>query len=131
MTDRPIKEIFLELFGAFSSGDEAVIRKLLAKDAVWRFPGAEGRLAGEHRGADAIIAFLQSVRELTNGTFEFALERVIAEGDSVVVMFEGSGERNDMTLANPTCLVLQFENGQLCEAREFVWDLTHVEAFWA
>jgi ketosteroid isomerase-like protein len=131
MTGRPAKEIFLELFGAFSSGDEAVIRKLLAKDAVWRFPGVNGRLAGEHRGTEAIIAFLQSVRELTNETFEIALERIIAEGDMVVVMFKGSGERQGKTLSNPTCLVLRFDGGQLCEAREFVWDLAHVEAFWS
>jgi ketosteroid isomerase-like protein len=56
---------------------------------------------------------------------------VKTEGDSGIVFFNGSGERLGRRLSNPACLAMRFADGRLVEAREFVWDLTHVEAFWS
>ena len=58
-----------ELFAAFRAGDVAAIDGAIADDAVWRFPGRRGQLAGEHRGKERIFAFLMNVQALTGGTF--------------------------------------------------------------
>jgi len=34
-------------------------------------------------------------------------------------------------LDNPTCLRIRFENGEVAEVWEFVWDLFHVDDFWS
>jgi len=125
------KDTFAKLFAAFSAQDDEAARQLIAEDAVWRFPGRDGQLAGDYHGADAIMGFLHKVRDLTDGTFAMQPEQMISEGDTVVLLFTGSGQRQGKTLSNPTCLVFKFAEEKLQEAREFVWDVRAVDAFWA
>ena len=120
----------MQLFTAFAMYDQDAARKLIADDAIWQFPGRDGQLAGDHKGVDAVLGFLQKVKDLTGGTFAMTPEQVIAEGDTVVVLFTGTGKRNGKTLSNPTCLVLKFTKTQLKSAKEFVWDVRVVDDFW-
>lgn len=124
------KETFMKLFTAFAVHDDVAARALIADDAVWQFPGRDGQLAGDHVGVEAIISFLHKVRDLTGGTFAMAPEQVIAEDDTVVVLFTGSGERQGKTLSNSTCLVMKFSGGKMQTAKEFVWDVRSVDDFW-
>ncbi len=119
-----------KLFDAFARRDVAAAAAMIAEDAVWRFPGTNGALAGDHSGREAIFAFLFKVMELTGGTFHS--ERVALAGDerTAFLHFIGRAERNGKHLENPTCLMLVFDDGKLIEAREWVWDLAHVEDFW-
>jgi ketosteroid isomerase-like protein len=119
------------LFDALLKRDAAAVQAAIAEDAVWRFPGRRGQLAGEHRGREAILGFLGKVMVLTSGTFSLEIEDVTASDDNVVVLFTGSGERNGRTLHNPTALRIRIANGQAKEFTEFVWDIEHVEEFWA
>ncbi|HZR82724.1 MAG TPA: nuclear transport factor 2 family protein [Candidatus Binatia bacterium] len=120
-----------ELFGAFRTGDVAVIERTIAEDCVWRFPGRRGQLAGAHAGRDAILRFLLRVPELTGGTFQLDLIDVLANDRHAIALFRGRGSRNGKELDNPTCLRIQLEAGQAVEVWEFVWDLEHVEEFWS
>jgi len=131
MTEHPNAVRIRELFAAFRAGDIETVRAVIAEDAVWHFPGQRGRLAGSHRGRDAIFAFLLDVRALTDGTFHLELTDVVANDVHAVALFRGHAERNGKTLDNPTCLRMRFENGQVVELWEFVWDLYDVDAFWA
>lgn len=120
-----------DLFAAFRSGDVATISSALADDVVWRFPGRKGALAGEHRGRDAVFAFLGNVMRLTEGTFHLELEAVVADDERAVALFRGHGRRNGKTLLNPTCLKMRLEHGKVADVWEFVWDLYAVDEFWA
>ncbi|HEY5638872.1 MAG TPA: nuclear transport factor 2 family protein [Dehalococcoidia bacterium] len=119
------------LFAALERRDGPAVQALIAEDAVWRFPGKRGLLAGEHRGREAITRFLTQVMALTNGTFALEVEDVTASDDNAVVLFTGRGERNGKRLHNPTALRIQIRDGAATEFTEFVWDLDHVEEFWA
>jgi ketosteroid isomerase-like protein len=131
MTDHPNARRIHDLFGAFRAGDVATIRDVLHAHAVWHFPGRRGRLAGSHRGHDAIFAFLLDVQAATGGTFGLELIDVLANDRHAAVFFRGHATREGRTLDNPTCLRIRFEGGQVAEVWEFVWDLEHVESFWA
>ncbi|MCH8813749.1 MAG: nuclear transport factor 2 family protein [Chloroflexi bacterium] len=120
-----------DLFTALRERDATTIARLLPEDAAWRFPGRRGKLAGEHRGREAILRFLASVMTLTDGTFELKLEDVVGGDDHVIVLFTGHAQRHGKTLENPTCLRIEMRNGLPSEFREFVWDLDHVDDFWA
>ncbi len=131
MSEHPNVTLVRDLFGAFTNGDLATIERAVPDDAVWHFPGRSGRLAGAHRGRDAILAFLLDVVELTAGTFELDLIDVLADDHWAVALFRGSGRRGGKTLDNPTCLRMRLEKAQVVEIHEFVWDLHHVEEFWS
>lgn len=119
------------LFAAFASRDIETLTHAIAPDAVWRFPGRTGQLAGEHRGREAIFRFLLDVVSLTDGTFHMDRRGLVGDATTAYAEFVGRGSRAGKTLENPTCLKLVFRDGALVEAQEWVWDLAHVEDFWA
>ena len=120
------------MFQAFRDGDVTTIRTMIPEDAVWHFPGRRGELAGSHCGRDAIFAFLLNVQALTDHTFRLDLIDVLANATHAVAFFRGHGTRNGKTLDNPTCLRMRLNaTGQVVEVWEFVWDLYHVDDFWA
>lgn len=131
MKDHPNAARIRGLFDAFRARDVEAIRESLSEDAVWHFPGRQGRLAGSHRGHAAIFAFLARVGELTEGTFELELEDVLANDSHAVAFFRGRARRGDRRLDNPTCLKIRLENGRAAEIWEFVWDLAAVDRFWS
>jgi len=131
MAEHPNAVAVRSLFAAFANADVAAIQGAIHPDCVWRFPGTEGALAGEHRGHDEIFSFLGQVVTLTAGTFGMDLTDVVAGDERAVALFRGHGTRPDgRTLDNPTSLVIRLDGHQAIEIDEFVWDLDHVEDFW-
>ncbi len=131
MADHPNVTLVRSLFAAFARTDVAAIQQLIPEDAVWRFPGRRGQIAGEHRGRDAIFSFLMTVGALTDHTFHLDLIDVVGAEHNVVALFRGSAQRGDKTLDNPTCLRFEMRDGRIREISEFVWDLYHVDDFWS
>jgi ketosteroid isomerase-like protein len=127
----PNATLVRELFAAFRNGNAARVEAAIPDDAVWHFPGRRGRLAGAHRGRQAIFVFLTKVMELTGGTFELDLIDVLANDRRAVALFRGTARREGKSLDNPTCLSMRIENGRIVELWEFVWDLYHVDDFWS
>jgi ketosteroid isomerase-like protein len=119
------------LFAAFKGADLATVQATIPEDAVWHFPGRRGKLAGAHRGRQAILQFLMAVQQLTDGTFHLDLEHVLADDAHAVAFFRGHGTRGDKTLDNPTCLRMRIVDGKVVEVWEFVWDLFAVDDFWS
>lgn len=119
------------LFAAFANGDLATITAAIPEDAAWHFPGRRGRLAGSHVGRAAILRFLALVPALTDATFRVELEHVVADEEWAAVFFRGRARRSERVLDNPTVLRVRMRDGPLREVWEHVWDLDHVEAFWA
>lgn len=131
MNEHPNATRIRGLFEAFHARDVEAIRDALAEDAVWHFPGRDGKLAGDHVGHAGIFAFLARVGELSEGTFSLDLEEVLADDRWAVAFFRGSGRRGDRRLDNPTCLKIRLEAGRAREIWEFVWDLRAVDRFWS
>jgi len=129
--EHPNARLVRDLFAAFAAKDIARVIATVPEDVVWHFPGRRGRLAGSHRGRDAVLAFLATVEQLTGGTFHLDLLDVTASDDHAVALFRGHGTRAGRTLDNPTALRIRIEDGQIRELWEYVWDLDHVEDFWA
>ena len=131
MEEHPPAAAARRLFDAFEKRDVAAITALIAEDAVWRFPGRRGQIAGEHHGHAGIMAFLAKVMALTGGTFHLEIEDITASDTHSVVLFTGHGERNGKQLNNPTALSVRIVGGRAVEFQEFVWDMEHAEDFWA
>ena len=130
-SEHPNAVLVRNMFAAFERADLAEVQTAIPEHAVWHFPGRKGKLAGDHRGRDAIIAFFLNVAGLTGGTFHLELEDVVANDAWAVALFRGHGTRDGKTLDNPTCLKMRIDQGQIVEVWEFVWDLYAVDDFWA
>ena len=131
MAEHPNATIVRNLFAAFERADLAEIQTAIPSDAVWHFPGRHGKLAGSHRGREAILAFLMNVAGLTGGSFRLEMEDVVADDRFAVALFRGHATRGGKTLDNPTCLKMRFADGRIVEVWEFVWDLFAVDDFWS
>jgi ketosteroid isomerase-like protein len=129
--EHPNAALARRLLEAFRARDVAAIVPLFAIDAVWHFPGRRGILAGDHCGHADILAFLAKVPLATGGSFTLEPEDVMTSDAGAVILFRGRAERRGLRLDNPTCLRLRIEGERIAELWEFVWDLEHVEAFWA
>jgi uncharacterized protein len=130
MAEHPNAALVRDMFRAFHDGDVATLQSVLAENAVWHFPGRHGKLAGVHRGREAIFSFLLSVQALTNHTFTLDLIDVVANDQRAVALFRGKAKRNGKSLDNPTCLLIRLDGGQVREVWEYVWDLFEVDEFW-
>jgi len=131
MPEHPNATYVRDMFAAFKRADLAAIEAAIPANAVWHFPGHHGKLAGSHRGRDAILGFLMNVASLTGGSFHLDMEDVIANDRFAIALFRGHGTRDGKTLDNPTCLKMRFANGRIAEVWEFVWDLFAVDEFWS
>jgi ketosteroid isomerase-like protein len=127
----PNVERLRALFAAFRKGDIKTITDTIDDGAVWHFPGRRGKLAGSHRGRAGVMEFLMKVPALTGGTFRLELEDVLANDTNAAAIFRGSAQRGGKILDNPTVLRMKLKDGRVTEVWEFVWDLNHVEDFWA
>jgi hypothetical protein len=131
MAEHPNATRVRQLFAAFRNADVEAIRNTIPEDAAWHFPGRHGKLAGTHRGRDAIFRFLLDVQVLTESSFHLELLDVVANDRRAVALFRGHGQRNGKILDNPTCLRIDFDEGAIAEVWEFVWDLFAVDDFWS
>lgn len=131
MPDHPHVALVRNMFAAFERAELAEIETAIPEHAVWHFPGRKGKLAGEHRGRQAILGFLVNVAGLSGGTFRLELDDVFADDRWGVALFRGHAVRDGKTLDNPTCLKLRFDKGQIVEMWEFVWNLFAVDEFWS
>ena len=60
-TEHPNATAYRRTADAFRAGDQAAVAALIADDVVWHVPGAHP-LAGEIRGRDALMAWLDGLR---------------------------------------------------------------------
>jgi hypothetical protein len=131
MSEHPNARLLRSFFDALGRRDVPAAFVLIAPDTVWRFPGREGQLAGEHKGPAAILEFLGKVMALTGGTFHLEPKDVLASETRAAFLFRGTGTREGRTLDNLTCLVAEVRDGKIVRFDEFVWDGYAVDAFWA
>jgi ketosteroid isomerase-like protein len=73
----------------YGGGAAGPLTKLLTSDVIWTVPGST-RIAGTHRGREAVFAYFQLRRELAAGTFRMERRDVlVGEGDRVAALTDG------------------------------------------
>ena len=131
MSEHPNATRAREGFERFVQGDLPALLDLFADDAVWHVPGSI-TLSGEHRGRDAIIAFLRGTAELTGGTYRVALLWTLADDDHLVAVYRAVGERPDgRKLDIEQALLVEVEDGRWKVVRAQPLDQAAFDAFWS
>ncbi|HVN38113.1 MAG TPA: nuclear transport factor 2 family protein [Myxococcota bacterium] len=114
---------------AVSSGDVSALERIYNDDIVWHVSG-RGPRAGDHRGREAVLAYLASVGEAAE-RFEASLEDVLVGDDRLAFLMRASGRREGRTLEATYLILVRLENGRLAEVWSTALDQYAVDAFWA
>jgi uncharacterized protein len=73
----------------YAGGPVEPVVELLAADIVWRVPG-RSPIAGDHRGAAAVVEYFESRRRLADATMQMRPGKALVEGDAVAQFVEGT-----------------------------------------
>jgi ketosteroid isomerase-like protein len=112
------KAVVTEFIEAFSRGDAEAIKALLAPDAVTLAKGF-GKLSGP-RPYEVIVATTAAFRSVIPSGLRPTFHRVIAEGDNVMVEFEGDATlANGDKYCNQYCMVFTLNDGRIQQVNEY------------
>jgi len=104
------------LYRAFAERDTEALEDIIADNAVWHVPG-RSRLAGEHRGRPAVLAYFAGLTQRTGGTFRAELIDVLASETRAVALARATSRRApDRSYEGLHCLVLLIDRDQIAEA---------------
>ena len=131
MSEHPNAARAREGFERFVEGDLPALLDLFADDAVWHVPGSMA-LSGEHRGRDAITAFLRGTAERTGGTYRVELLWTVADDDHLVAVYRALGGRPDgRELDIEQALLVELEDGRWKVLYAQPLDQPAFDVFWA
>jgi RNA 2',3'-cyclic 3'-phosphodiesterase len=115
---------------AYASGELDGVRELLDEDVVWRVPGRSA-IAGEHRGVDAVLDYLQRRAAMTDATFRVTVRGLSVIGEQVVQLAGGRAERAGRTLTWETVGIFRVRAGRIAECRLVPFDLYEFDEIWS
>ena len=112
------KKVALDFIEAFSRGDAEAIKPLLAPDALTVAKGF-GKLSGP-RPYEIIVATTGAFRSVIPSGLRPTFHSVTAEGDRVVVEFDGDATlANGERYCNQYCMVFTLADGRIKLVNEY------------
>jgi 2'-5' RNA ligase len=124
---RRFHEVQARLYGGSDAGE---VRDLLAEDVVWHVPGASA-IAGEHRGIEAVLAYMDARRRLMDGTFRVSVHGASVIAGRVVQLAGGTAERDGRPVAWETVGVFRVVGGRIAECWLVPFDQAAFDAIWS
>jgi uncharacterized protein len=106
------------------------MRDLLSEDVVWHVPGASA-VAGEHRGIDAVLEYLDTRRRMTDSTFRITVHGVAMIADRVVQLAGGRAERAGRERTWETVGVFRVAEGRIAECWLVPFDQAVFDDIWS
>ena len=112
------KQVALEFLTAMSEADVEGQAACLTLDAFTITKGFAG-VSGQ-RNRETMLATVEAFREIVPTGFRPRIEKVVAEGDTVVIEWEGNAELSDGTpYGNQYVFIFTFENGKIKQLNEY------------
>ena len=123
------KQVVLTFIEAMGKGDAAAAAPCIAEDTFTLAKGF-GKFAGV-RTHDTILATIDAFSKLMPGGMEPTIHSVTAEGDRVVVEFEGNGTLvNGEDYCNEYCMVFSLADGRIKQVNEYFCTILADEKLW-
>jgi uncharacterized protein len=118
-------------YDALTAGDIDGAAAHLADDAVLHVPGRSPN-TGDYEGAAAVLGFIGHAFEVTGGTLQLHLERVLADDEVVVALATYTASRPDgrPDLVNNVAHIARVSGGRIGESWLHSRDQYAVDAFW-
>jgi ketosteroid isomerase-like protein len=125
------KRAVQDAFAAWSRGDGGAFFKLLADDVRWTVIGSTP-VSRTYVSRQAFLeGAVRPLGEKISGAIQPTVRDVIAEGDKVVVQWDGRAVGKNGTLYNQTyCWVMRVENGVVREGTAYL-DTELITQLWS
>jgi RNA 2',3'-cyclic 3'-phosphodiesterase len=114
----------------YAGGDAGALRDLLAEDVLWHVPG-ESAIAGEHRGLEAVLAYMDARRRIMDGTFRVVVHGAAVIAGRVVQLASGVAVRDGRSVAWETVGVFRVAGGRIAECRLVPFDQAAFDSIWS
>jgi ketosteroid isomerase-like protein len=105
------------------------LRELLTDDVVWHVPG-HSAIAGEHRGIDAVLAYFESRRAITDATFRITIHGAAMIAGRVVQLAGGTARRGEDEARWETAGVFRVRDGRIAECWLVPFDQHAFDEIW-
>ena len=114
------RQIIEEIFAALATADSRLFVERMADDITWTVKG-QTPWSKTYRGKDAVLKdLLGQLRARLADRYRATAERIIAEGDYVVVQARGQATTTTgLPYNNEYCFVYRLENGLIKEVTEY------------
>ena len=135
-TDTPeqttsLRDVTMALYASLLTGQLDEARRYSHDDVVLHVPGSHP-LAGEHRGPDALVRFVEASRQRTDTGEHIEVLDVLEGTDHAAVYLRVTAERAGKTpLDNTTVHLLRLVDGRVAEVWLHNWDNIAVNEFWS
>ncbi len=113
--------------GEVSAGE---LREVLADDVVWHVPGASA-IAGEHRGVEAVLEYVDTRRRMTDSTFRVTGHGMAMIGGRVVQLAGGRAVRDGEDVSWETVGVFRVADGRIAECWLVPFDQAVFDLIWS
>lgn len=114
----------------YAGGSVQAVLDLLAEDIVWHVPGTSP-IAGDHRGREGVAAYFEHRRELASATMVMHPGPLLADGDAVVQLVDGTAELGGRQVEWRTAGVYRIEDGRVSEVWLVPLDLAVFDRLWS
>ncbi len=112
------KETALKFLAAMDSGDGEAMDELLTRDAFTNTQGFAG-VSGQ-RSREMMVATTSAFRDIVPTGFRPTMKNVVAEGDTVVLEFEGNAVlSNGEPYCNQYVFIFTFVDGKIRQLNEY------------
>ena len=106
------------------------LRDVLSDDVVWHVPGASA-IAGEHRGVDAVLEYMDARRRMTDSTFRVTVHGTAMIAGRVVQLAGGSALRDGREVSWETVGVFRVVEGRIAECWLVPFDQAVFDEIWS
>lgn len=124
-------EVTMALYRALLTNQLDEARRHTHDDVVLHVPGSH-HLAGEHRGPEALVRFVEASRERTDTGEHIEVLDVLEGTDHAAAYLRVTAERAGRApLDNTTVHLLRLVEGRVAEVWLHNWDNNTVNEFWS
>jgi ketosteroid isomerase-like protein len=120
-----------EALATYNAGDRDAMREFLAPDIRWHVSG-DHPLSGDYEGVDEVLAYIDRVQELTEGSLRIEPTQMLADDSRASVFMRVTATRADRKLEVEMAETLLLdEQGRWTEYWALADDQAAVDAFWS
>ncbi len=106
------------------------LRDVLSEDVVWHVPGTSV-IAGEHRGVDAVLEYIETRRRMTDTTFRVTVHGMAMIAGRVVQLAGGEAVRDGREVSWETVGVFRVGEGRIAECWLVPFDQAVFDEIWS